>query len=109
MSLNFYENGNFNNFVKNIFANDQRGQHKRCGMAILSQNLISQLSKIRENKATRNFPVYSSLLNPIINYCILATQSLSRLIAPYSLISLEQSIKSIESELSKADSITTNN
>ena len=56
MSPNFYENGNFNNFVKNIFANDPRGQHKKCGMAILSQNFISQLSKIRENKATRKFP-----------------------------------------------------
>ena len=43
---------------KNIFTNDPCGQHKRCGMAILSQNLISRLSKICENKATQNFPVY---------------------------------------------------
>ena len=33
-SLNFRENGNFNNFAKNIFMNDPRGHHKRCGMAI---------------------------------------------------------------------------
>ena len=32
----FFENGNFNNFT-----NDPRGKHKRCGMATLSQNLIS--------------------------------------------------------------------
>ena len=35
------------------------GQHKRCGLAILSRNLISQLSKIREireNKVTQKFP-----------------------------------------------------
>ena len=37
----FSQNGNFNNFVKNIFANDPCGQHKRRGMAVLSQNLIS--------------------------------------------------------------------
>ena len=39
--------------------NDPRGQHKRCSMAILSQNLILQLSKIHEiheNKATQKFP-----------------------------------------------------
>ena len=38
--------------------NDLLGQHKRCGMATLLQNLISQLikiCKIRENKATRKF------------------------------------------------------
>ena len=56
VSLNFRENGNFNNFTKNIFANDPRGQHKRCGMAILLRNLISRLSKSHENKATRKFP-----------------------------------------------------
>ena len=39
-SLNFCKNGNFNNFTKNIFANDPCGQHKRCGMAILSRILI---------------------------------------------------------------------
>ena len=33
-SLNFYEKGNFNNFAKNVFANDPRGQHKRRGMAV---------------------------------------------------------------------------
>ena len=45
-SLNFCENGDFNNFTKNIFVNDPRGQHKRRGMAIFyfaaeqnSQNL----------------------------------------------------------------------
>ena len=45
--------------MKNIFVNDPRGQHKRCGMAILSQNLILQLSeiyKVRENKAMGKFP-----------------------------------------------------
>ena len=58
---NFRENGNFNNFSKNIFANDPRGQHKRCGMVILPRNLISRLSKICEiceNKAMQKFPVY---------------------------------------------------
>ena len=35
--LNFCENGDFNNFVNNIFANDTRGQHKRCGMAIFCE------------------------------------------------------------------------
>ena len=52
-------NGDFNNFVKKIFMNDPRGQHKRYSMAILLQNLISQLSEIREireNKATQKFP-----------------------------------------------------
>ena len=33
--LNFHENGDFNNFTKNIFANDPCGQHKRCGTALL--------------------------------------------------------------------------
>ena len=45
--------------MKNIFANDPRGQNKRCGMAILSQNLILRLSeiyKVRENKAMGKFP-----------------------------------------------------
>ena len=28
MLLNFHENGDFNNFTKNIFANNPRGQHK---------------------------------------------------------------------------------
>ena len=54
-SLNFPKNGNFNNFVKNIFANDPHGQHKRCGMVILLRNLISRVSKICEiceNKMT---------------------------------------------------------
>ena len=58
-SLHFCENGDFNIIVKNIFTNDPRGQHKRCGMAILLQNLILQLSKIPkicENKATQKFP-----------------------------------------------------
>ena len=53
--LNFHENGDFNNFAENIFANDPCGQHKRCGTAILSRNLILRLSKIRkihENKVT---------------------------------------------------------
>ena len=31
-SLNFRENGDCNNF-----ANDPRGQHKRCGMAIFAK------------------------------------------------------------------------
>ena len=36
--MNFCENGDFNNyFVKNIFANDLRGQHKRRGMAIFRE------------------------------------------------------------------------
>ena len=51
----FHENGGFNNFAENIFANDPCGQHKRCGTAILSRNLILRLSKIRkihENKVT---------------------------------------------------------
>ena len=47
----FRKNDDFNNF-----ANDPRGQHKRCGMAILTQNLILRLSKICENKAMRKFP-----------------------------------------------------
>ena len=34
VSQNFHEYDDFNNFTKNIFANDPRGQHKRCGMAI---------------------------------------------------------------------------
>ena len=46
---NFRENGDFNNFAKNIFVNEPYEQHKRCGMAILSQNLISQLSKTLKN------------------------------------------------------------
>ena len=41
LSVNFCENGDFNNFVKKYFVNDPRGQHKRCDMAILLQNLIS--------------------------------------------------------------------
>ena len=32
MSLNFHENGNFD-----IFANDPRGQCKRCGIAIFCE------------------------------------------------------------------------
>ena len=36
---NFCENSNFNNFAKKFFANYPCGQHKRYGMAILSQNL----------------------------------------------------------------------
>ena len=32
MSLNFREKGDFNIFTKNIFANDPRGEHKRCGV-----------------------------------------------------------------------------
>ena len=47
----FHKNDDFNNS-----ANDPRGQHKRCGMAILTQNLILRLSKICENKAMRKFP-----------------------------------------------------
>ena len=38
---NFCENGNLNYFAKYIFANDLLEQNKRCGMATLSQNLIS--------------------------------------------------------------------
>ena len=48
--LKFCKNGNFNNF-----ANDPRVHNKRCGMAILSCNLILQVSKIceiHENLAT---------------------------------------------------------
>ena len=37
MLLNFRENGDFNNFVKNIFMNDPCGQHKRRGMAIFHE------------------------------------------------------------------------
>ena len=33
----FFENGDFNNFAKNIFTNDSRGQHKRRGMAIFCE------------------------------------------------------------------------
>ena len=47
----FRKNDDFNNS-----ANDPRGQHKRCGMAILTQNLILRLSKICEYKAMRKFP-----------------------------------------------------
>ena len=68
-------NGDFNNFVKKIFRNDPRGQHKRYSMAILSQNLISRLSEIREireNKATQNFPVYSIIFIERINFGVLA-------------------------------------
>ena len=45
---NFHENGDFNNFAENIFANNPCGQHRRYGMAILLRNLILRLSKIRE-------------------------------------------------------------
>ena len=38
--LNFYENGNFNNFAKNIFTNDPHGQHKRRGMAVFRKILF---------------------------------------------------------------------
>ena len=57
MSLKFRENGNFNYFAKNIFANDPRGQHKWCGMEKFSRNLISQLSKIHKicEKTTQKF------------------------------------------------------
>ena len=58
---NFCKNGDFNNFTKNIFTNDLHGQHKRCVMAIPG-DLISQLSKIRENKATQKFPSIQELL-----------------------------------------------
>ena len=64
MLLNFHENGDFNNFTKIIFA---CGQHKRCGMAILLQNLISGLSKIRknqENKVIRKFASIQYLISP---------------------------------------------
>ena len=55
-SLNFRKNGDFNNFMKNVFVNDPRGQHKRCGMVILLRNLISGLSEIHENKVMQKFP-----------------------------------------------------
>ena len=60
--LNFRENGDFNNFVKNIFVNDPRGNIKGVAwqyFAKLNFALILQLSKIceiRENKAMRKFP-----------------------------------------------------
>ena len=47
---NFHKNGDFNNFAENIFANNPRRQHRRCGMAILLRNLILRLSKIRDSK-----------------------------------------------------------
>ena len=40
-SLNFYENGNFNNFAKNIFTNDPHGQHKKAWHGSILQNFIS--------------------------------------------------------------------
>ena len=58
MSLNFHENGDFNNFTKIIFA---CGQHKRCGMAILLQNLISGLSKIRKNRENKVIRKFASI------------------------------------------------
>ena len=51
MSLNFCENGNFNNFVKNNFTNDPREQHKRRGIVI-----FRKICEICENKVTQNFP-----------------------------------------------------
>ena len=63
MSLNFHENGDFTNFVKNIFVNDSCGQNKRCRMTILSRNLVLRLSKIHkicEIKQRENFPVYGN-------------------------------------------------
>ena len=50
-SLNFCKNGNFNNFTKNIFMNDPRGQHKKCGIAIF--HFVTEQIKWR-----KNFPVY---------------------------------------------------
>ena len=52
--LNFCKNGDFNNFAKNISANEPLGNIK--GVA------WQYFCKIRENKATRKFPgtVYGS-------------------------------------------------
>ena len=42
MSLNFRKNGDFNNnfLAKNIFANDS--QHKRCSMAFVKFNFVTE-------------------------------------------------------------------
>ena len=54
----FLRKWEFSIISRKIFSqnNDPCGQHKRCGMAILSQNSISRQSKICENKATQKFP-----------------------------------------------------
>ena len=70
VSLNFHKNGDFTNFVKNIFANDSCRQNKRCGMAILLWNLVLRLSKIHEIceiKQRENFPVYGNLTTFILS------------------------------------------
>ena len=46
---------NYSNDNETLFANDPRGQHKRCGIKIHSKNLIPRLRKIyeiREKKVT---------------------------------------------------------
>ena len=62
MLLNFRENGDFNNFVKNIFVNDPCGNIKGVAWQYFAKfnfALILRLSKIceiRGNKATQKFP-----------------------------------------------------
>ena len=58
MSLNFRENGDFNNYVKNIFSNDPRGQLGIKG--VWHGNTFAKFVKICDTKISQ----YTNIFQP---------------------------------------------